>query len=105
MEELNHETGESFEGTRDTDCRTDFDEDAFGSVDVDFEFTSLVDRRVEKSKKTLVWLAAITMLTHKLSNLVGDIRSCVTDIAIHLAHDTDVLVTVQQRIFLLSLTT
>jgi hypothetical protein len=44
------------------------------------------------------------MLNHKLSNLMSDIRSCVTDVAIHFAHDTDVLVTVQQRVFLLALT-
>jgi len=44
------------------------------------------------------------MLNHKPSNLVSDIRSCVADIAVHLAHDTNVLVTVQQRVFLLALT-
>jgi len=43
------------------------------------------------------------MLNHKPSNLVSDIRSCVTDVTIHFAHDTDVLVTVQQRVFLLAL--
>ena len=44
------------------------------------------------------------MLNHKPSNLVSDIRPCVTDVTIHFAHDTDVLVTVQQRVFLLALT-
>ena len=47
---MNHETGESLEGTRDADRRTDFDEDALGGVDVDLEFTGLVDGRVEESK-------------------------------------------------------
>ena len=53
MEELNHETSESLEGTWDTDCRTDFDEDTLRGVDVDLEFSCLVDRRVEEGKKTL----------------------------------------------------
>ena len=53
MEELDHETGESLEGTWDTYCRTDFDEDALRGVDVDLEFSCLVDRRVEEGKKTL----------------------------------------------------
>jgi len=53
MKELNHETGESLEGTRDADCRADFDEDTLSGVDVDLEFSCLVDRRVEEGKKTL----------------------------------------------------
>jgi hypothetical protein len=44
------------------------------------------------------------ILDHKLSNLMSNIRSCVTDVTIHFAHNTDVLVTVQQRVFLLALT-
>lgn len=38
--------------------------------------------------------------------LMGDIRSSLADIPVHLAHDTNVLVTVQQRVlFILSRTT
>ena len=43
------------------------------------------------------------MLDHGVSNLVGDIGSGITDIATHLAHDADVLITVQQRVLLLAL--
>ena len=58
------------------------------------------------------------MLDHNCPNLVGNIGACIADVAIHLAHDTDVLVTVprenwptnqrswilpvQQRVFLLA---
>ena len=34
--------------------------------------------------------------------LVRDIGSCVADVAVHLAHDADVLVAVQQRVFFIS---
>jgi len=37
------------------------------------------------------------------THLMGDIGSGVTDIAIHLAHDTDVLVAVKQRVLVLPL--
>jgi hypothetical protein len=36
---------------------------------------------------------------------VGDIGSSLADITVHLAHDTDVLVTVQQRVLLILATT
>ncbi len=34
-----------------------------------------------------------------------NVRSGIADIAVHLAHDTDMLITVEQRIFLLALRT
>ena len=34
---------------------------------------------------------------------MSDIGSCITDIAVHLAHNTDVLVAVEERIFLVAL--
>lgn len=40
-----------------------------------------------------------------MSNLVGNIRSSITDIAVHLAHDTNVFIGVEQGVFLLSLGT
>ena len=46
MEELDHETGETLEGTWDADLWVDFDEDALGSVNVDLKLASFVDRRV-----------------------------------------------------------
>jgi hypothetical protein len=53
MEELDHETSESLEGTWDANGWADFDEDAFGGVDVDLKFACLVDWRVEEGKETL----------------------------------------------------
>lgn len=43
VQELHHQTGESFECTRNAHCRTDFDENAFGCVDVDLKQAGLVD--------------------------------------------------------------
>jgi hypothetical protein len=43
VKELNHETGKSFEGTRNADGGVDLDEDAFGGVDIDLKFAGLVD--------------------------------------------------------------
>lgn len=53
VKELDHETGESLEGTWDTDGGADFDEDSFGGVDVDLQLASLVDWRVKKRKEAL----------------------------------------------------
>lgn len=46
VQELDHETAEALEGSRDTDVRVDFDEDSLGGVDVHLEKTSLVEGRV-----------------------------------------------------------
>lgn len=35
------------------------------------------------------------------THLVGDVRAGVADVAVHLAHDADVLVAVQQRVLLI----
>lgn len=40
-----------------------------------------------------------------MSDLVGDIRTGITDISVHLAHDADVFVTVEERVLLLALNT
>jgi hypothetical protein len=53
MEELDHETSESLEGTWDSDGWADFDENPLGGVDVDLKFACLIDRRVEEGKETL----------------------------------------------------
>lgn len=53
VQELNHETGETLEGSGDADGGADFDEDTFGGGDVDLEFAGLVDGGVEKGEKTL----------------------------------------------------
>lgn len=39
----------------------------------------------------------------KRSNLVCDVGSCFGDVAVHLAHDADVLVAVEQRVLVLTL--
>jgi hypothetical protein len=46
VQQLNHQTGETFEGTRNADGWVNFDEDTFRGVDVDLELASFVDRRV-----------------------------------------------------------
>jgi hypothetical protein len=53
VQELDHETGEAFESSRNAHSGADFDEDAFGRVDVDLEFAGFVDGRVEESEQTL----------------------------------------------------
>jgi hypothetical protein len=53
MEELDHKASESLKGTWNADGWADFDENAFGGVDIDLKFACLVDRRVEESEETL----------------------------------------------------
>lgn len=53
VKKLNHEASETFEGSRYTDSRTDFNKNAFGGVNVDLEFAGFVDGRVKESKKAL----------------------------------------------------
>ena len=53
VEQLNHEAGEALECARDANSRRDFDEHAFGGVDIDLELASLVDGRVKEREKTL----------------------------------------------------
>jgi hypothetical protein len=56
MKELNHETGESLEGTRNADSRVYLDENAFSGVNIYLEFAGFVDRRVEESEEALLML-------------------------------------------------
>jgi hypothetical protein len=53
MEQLDHKTSESLEGTWDSDGWADFDENTPGGVDVDLKLACLIDRRIEESKETL----------------------------------------------------
>lgn len=46
MKQLDHETGETFKGSGNSNCGAHFDENTFGGVDVNLEATGLVDRRV-----------------------------------------------------------
>lgn len=84
---MDHETGESLECSWDADGWADLNKDTLGSVDVDLELAGLVDRRIEEGKETLM----------------GYIRSGIADVTIHLAHDANMLIRIQQAIFLLAL--
>lgn len=53
VEELDHQTSETLEGTGNADGGADFDQDTLGRVNVDLEFAGLVERRVEQSEETL----------------------------------------------------
>lgn len=53
MEQLDHQAGKAFEGAGDADGGGDFDEDAFGGVDVDLQFAGFVDGGVEEGEETL----------------------------------------------------
>lgn len=85
VQQLNHETGETLESTGNADRGRDLDEDALGGVDVDLQAAGLVDGRVEQSQEALVC----------------DIGTSVRDVAVHLAHDTNVLVAVEQRVLVI----
>lgn len=86
MKELHHQTSEALEGTWDADGGADRDEDSFSGVDVDLQFACLVDWRIEEGKKTLMC----------------NVGSGIADVTIHLAHDADVLIAVQEREFLVA---
>lgn len=103
MEELDHETSKSLECTWDSDTRAYFDQDTFGSVDVDLQLSGLVDWGVEEGKETLCIVSINAMLNRNVTNLMCDIWTSVADVAIHLAHDADVFIAVQKRVFLLTL--
>ena len=100
---MDHETGEALERSGNANSRANFDQDAFCSVDVDLQLASLVDGRVQQSKQTLkVEVSSPLQQHHSMySHLMRDVRSSVTDVATHLAHDTNVFIAVQERVLLL----
>lgn len=53
VEQLDHQTSESLEGSGNADGGVDFDQDSLGGVDEDLEATGLVDGRIQEGKKTL----------------------------------------------------
>lgn len=53
MEKLDHQASETLEGTWDSDGGANFDEDAFGGVNVDLQLAGFVNRRIEEGKETL----------------------------------------------------
>lgn len=52
MQQLHHETSKSLERSGNAYSRADFDEDAFGGMDVDLEPAGLVYWRVEEGEQT-----------------------------------------------------
>jgi hypothetical protein len=54
VEELHHQTSEPLECARNADRWVYFNKDAFGSMNIDLEFASLVDGRIEKGEETLL---------------------------------------------------
>jgi hypothetical protein len=64
VEELDHQSGEALEGSRDADGRRDLDEDTLGGVDVDLELAGLVDRRVEEGEEALSEKTGVNMALH-----------------------------------------
>jgi len=103
---LNHETGEALKGTGNPDRWADFNEHAFRCGDVDLKPPGFVDRGVQESKEALPrdqchvdW--SLEEARFARTNLMRDIWSSITDIAVHLPHDTDVFVTVEQRVLLI----
>ena len=53
MQELDHQSGKAFEGTRDSDGGANLDEDAFGGANVNLKLPSFVDGRVEQGQQAL----------------------------------------------------
>lgn len=50
---LTHEAAKSLESAGYANMRIDFDQNAFGGVDIDLEKAGLIERRVKKSEETL----------------------------------------------------
>lgn len=78
VQKLDHESGETFEGSRNAHVRVDFDENTTGGVDVDLEETGFVERRVEEGEEALV----------------GDVRTCFGDVAAHFGEHALVIIAV-----------
>lgn len=53
MEELDHETCKTLEGTWDAHSGANFDEHALGCMDEDLKAASFVDGRIEEGEETL----------------------------------------------------
>jgi hypothetical protein len=100
VQQLNHQSSKSFECAWDADCRTDFDENTFGRMNIDLQSSSFVDGRIEKSEKALVVCEYDMDGASSGPYLMCDIWSSLTDVSAHFTHDANVLVAVQERILL-----
>lgn len=71
-------------------------------MNIDLEAAGLVDGGIQKSEKTLEGISSQRKeKCGKIPHLVSNVRPRLADITIHLAHDADVLVAVEQRVFLI----
>lgn len=59
MQELDHQPGEPLEGTGNAHGRANFDENAFGCVDVYLELAGFIDGRIKERKKALLFFASL----------------------------------------------
>lgn len=72
-------------------------------MDVDLQFARFVDRGVEESQETLSSCQPAHLVSaHPRPDLMRDIRPSIADVAVHLAHDADVLIAVEQGVFLVT---
>lgn len=62
VEQLDHQTGESLERSRNADGGVDFNQHTLGRVDENLQATGLVHGGVEKSKQTLRWISRCFLL-------------------------------------------
>lgn len=76
MQQLHHQSSKSLKGTGYSHSWADLDEDSLGGVNVYLEFSSLVDWRIEKGKKTLY---APLATTYPYSHLLFQQRGCKLD--------------------------
>ena len=53
VQQLDHQASKTLERSWDADCRAHFDQNTFGSVDVDLQLAGLVDGRIEEGQQAL----------------------------------------------------
>lgn len=104
VQQLDHETSEALKGTRDAHGGIDLDEHAASSLDVDLQLARLVDGRIKQREQALHNKSVRGVALGEASGsfacsaiyLVGDVGPGLADIAAHLAHNTDVVIAVEQ---------
>lgn len=103
VQQLDHETGEALEGSGNANRRRDLNEDTLGGGYVNLEAAGLVDGRVEEGQKALRKREASPSqhvgCRPKLEgtrglNLVSDVGTSIANVAIHLAHNANMLIAV-----------
>lgn len=107
VKQLNHEPGKALKGARDANSRANFDQDILGCVNEDLELPCFVHGRVKESQEALStvmisWSMKLGSSVDSKSHLVCDIWTSVADVTIHLPHYTNMLVTVEKRVFFIA---